>query len=235
MKRALLERRVFVPLLCGYVALLVLAAWRHEIRPRVFDRATEIAGEALMFVGISPGVAVFTADRGGGPDEKIAALCLEVRGISEDGARRVYPGPGVSCPAPAPRLWVKGEEIFLSRASATMRAAAAAVRAGASDPGRIRFAKLLAQSIGAHFVSRDRAADPAADRYLLLWREERISYRTNSRSKRIVALLSWQRTSSRSTDTSTSKSTSTPTPRVFIAWRPNEATLRERGWGPSEP
>lgn len=216
MKRALLERRIFVPLLCGYVVLLVLAAWRHEIRPRVFDPATNWAREALMVVGISPGVAVFTADRGGGPDEKIAALCLEVRGISQDTVRRVYPAQGVSCPAPGPRIWVRGEQIFLSRTSVSMRAAAAAIRAGDSDPARIRFAKLLAQSIGAHFVARDHAHAAAPDRYLLLWREERISYRTNSRSDRVVALLSWQ---------------STATPRVFVAWRPNEATLRERGWG----
>ena len=192
-------------------------------------------GLPMLFVHGGPGAGCTTTDRRFFASDRFRTLCLEVRGISEAGARRVYPGPGVSCPAPAPRLWVKGEEIFLSRSSATMRAAAAAIRAGASDPGRIRFAKLLAQSIGAHFVASDQAADPAPDRYLLLWREERISYRTNARSERTVALLSWQRTSSTSTSRSTPTPTSTPTPRVFIAWRPSEATLRERGWGPAEP
>ncbi len=220
MKRALIERRIVLPLLVGYVVLLVVAAWRHEIRPAVFDRATDFARGALGLAGISPGVAVFTADTGSAPDEKIETICLEVRDVSEDAVRQVYPGEGVSCPARPPRLWVRGEQIFLQRSVVILRAAAAARRAGGSDPSRTRLAKLLARSIGAHFVGRERLAGAAPDRYLLLWREARISYRTRSRSDRIVALLGWRRASR---------------PGVFIAWRPDEATLRERGWGPAEP
>jgi hypothetical protein len=228
-KRTMLERRIMVPLLVTYVVVLALAAWRHEIRPRAFDRATDIAGSTLAFAGILPGVAVFTADKGGGPDEKIAAICLEVRGVSkgvsegelkEKKEHQVYPEPDTVCPAPQPRLWVRGEQIFLGRSVVSLRATAAARRAGDNDPARTRFGMLLAKSIGAHFVARGHLVGTAAERYLLLWREARISYRTGSRSDRVVALLNWR---------------DAPAPQVFVAWRPNATTLRERGWGSAEP
>ena len=215
--------RILVPLLVGYVVLLVVAAWRHEVRPAVFDRATDFARGALGLAGISPGIAVFTADSGSAPDEKVAAICLEVRSVSEDSedaGRQVYPAEDVFCPAPSPRLWVRGEQIFLHQSVVSLRAAVAAHRGGDADASRGRFAMLLARSIGAHFLGRDRRAGAATDRYLLLWREARISYRTRSRSHRVVALMNWRRASA---------------PRVFIAWQPDEEMLRERGWGPAEP
>ena len=221
MKRVLLERRILVPVLVGYVALVALAALRHEVRPTVLDRATDFARGALGLAGIPPGVAVFTADTGSAPDAKIAASCLEVRGLSEAGARRqVYPAEDASCPARPPRLWVRGEQILLDRSVMSLRAAVSAHRAGESGPSRARFAKLLAQSIAAHFVGRDRLAGAAADRYELLWREARISYRTRARSDRIVALFGWR---------------SAADPQLFIAWQPDEAMLREHGWDTEEP
>ena len=213
--------RILVSLLVGYVVLLVVAAWRHEVRPAVFDRAMFFARGVLGLAGISPGIAVFTADSGSAPDEKVVAICLAVRSVSEDSedaGRQVYPAEDVSCPAPSPRLWVRGEQIFLHQSVVSLRAAVAAHRGG--DASRGRFAMLLARSIGAHFLGRDRRAGAATDRYLLLWREARISYRTRSRSNRVVALMNWRRASE---------------PRVFIAWQPDEGTLRERGWGPAEP
>jgi hypothetical protein len=220
-KRELLERRILVPVLVGYVALVALATLRHEIRPAVLDRATDFARGTLGLAGIRPGVAVFTADTGSAPDAKIAAICLEVRSLSEGGAgRQIYPAEDASCPARPPRLWVRGEQILLDRSVMSLRAAVAARRAGDSGPSRMRFAKLLARSIAAHFVARDRLAGAAADRYALLWREARISYRTRARSDRIVALLSWRNAAD---------------PQVFIAWQPDEAKLREHGWDPAEP
>ncbi len=221
MKRALLERRILVPVLVGYVALVALATSRHEIRPAFLDRATDFARGTLGLAGIPPGIAVFTADTGRAQDAKIAAICLEVRDLSESGTKRqIYPAEDASCPARPPRLWVRGEQILLDRSVMSLRAAAAARRAGESDPSRTRFAKLLARSIAAHFVGRDRLAGAAADRYALLWREARISYRTRTRSDRIVALFGWR---------------SAADPRVFIAWQPDDATLREHGWDPGEP
>ena len=41
----MLERRIVVPLLVGYVVLLVVAAWRHEIRPAVRDFARGALGD----------------------------------------------------------------------------------------------------------------------------------------------------------------------------------------------
>jgi hypothetical protein len=220
-KRALLERRILVPVLVVYVALLVLAAWRHEIRPAVFDRATDFARNTLGLVGILPGVAVFTADTGRTQEAKIAAICLEVRDLSESGTQRqIYPAEDASCPAPPPRLWVRGEQIFLDHSVMKLRSAVVAHRAGVAGPARGRYAKLLARSIAAHFVGRDRLAGAAADRYALLLREERISYLTRARSDHIVALLGWRNAAD---------------PQVFIAWQPDEAKLREHGWEPGEP
>lgn len=221
MKATPFERWALVPVLVAYVVLLVLAAWRHEVRPAVFDRVTNFARGALGLVGIPPAVAVFSADTGSAPDAKIAEICLEVRGLRDAGAQRqIYPGLGASCPEPAPRLWVRGEQVFLHRSVVSLRAAVAAHRSGASAPGRMRFAKLLADSIGAHFVRRDGLMGGSADRYLLLWREARISYRTRARSDRIVALFDWR---------------SAAEPEVFIAWKPVDALMRSRGWEPKEP
>lgn len=213
-------RRIVVSLLVGYVFLLVLAGWRHEIRPAAFDPVTNLARRVLGLAGISPGVAVFTADSRNAPDEKVATICLEVRAVTGASARRVHPADGVSCPAPPPRLWVRGEQSFLLRSVVILRARAAARRAGDSDPGRAPLAELLARSIGAHFVARERLAGKSPDRYLLLWEEERVSYRTRQRSERRVALLGWRHVTA---------------PRVFVRWRPDERTLRERGWVEGEP
>ncbi len=221
MKREWLERRILVPALVGYIVLLTLAGWRHEVRPSLFDPASDFARQTLALVGIPPAVAVFTSDAGSAPDAKIAAICLEVRALSEDGrSRQIYPAEGVSCPAPAPRLWVRGEDIFLHRAVVILRAAVAARQGGAEDRGRMRFAQLLARSIGAHFVRRGGDAPGGADRNMLLWKETRLSYSERTRSDRVVALFDWE---------------STADPHVFIAWRPDAAKLVLHGWNPGPP
>jgi len=222
-KREWLERRILVPVLVVYIVLLVLAAWRHEIRPALFDQPSHLARSTLALAGIPPAVAVFSADTGSAPDAKIAAICLEVRAISDGDERQIYPAEDVPCPAVSPRLWVRGEEIFLQRSIVTLRAAVAASRRGDSDRGRMRFAKLLAESIGAHFVRPDvRPQGPEAgeDRMLLLWKESRISYSTGARSERAVALFEWRNVAD---------------PRVFIAWRPDEEKLGEHGWNSDQP
>jgi hypothetical protein len=215
------ERWILVPALIGYVALLVMAAWRHEIRPAAFDGVTEFARHALGLAGIPPAVAVFSADVGSAPDAKIAAICLEVRALrSGDEGRQIYPNAATPCPAPSPRVWVRGEQAFLHRSVVIVRAAVAAHRAGHATPQRMRFARRLAGAIGAHFVRRDQIAGGIADRYALLWEESRISYRTRTRSENTVALFDWPGIAD---------------PQVSIAWRPDDATLRERGWVRSEP
>ena len=90
MKRTLLERWVLIPALVAYVGLLALAAWRHEIRPAVFDRVTDFARATLGLAGIPPGIAVFSTDSGSAPDAKIAEICLEVRGLREGGAEPLW-------------------------------------------------------------------------------------------------------------------------------------------------
>ncbi len=101
----------------------------HEIRPAFLDPPVALARSALALLGIPPGVAVFTADVDVSPDAKIASLCLEARAVEAEGpARRIYPEVGRRCPAPAPRLWVRGEDIALSRFAVIMRSAVASRR-----------------------------------------------------------------------------------------------------------
>ena len=221
MKREWAERKILVPALVVYIAVLVLASWRHEIRPGVFDGVSDLARNMLGVAGIPPAVAVFSADTASAPDAKIAAIRPEVRGISEDGSQmRIYPSEGAVCPAPSPRLWVRGEEIFLHRSLVSLRAAAASRQAGDHDPRRMLFARLLGNSIRGHFVGRARSRAQEADRGLLLWRESRISYETHARTDRVVAVFEWRSASD---------------PRVFIAWKPDERRLRELGWTSNEP
>jgi hypothetical protein len=218
--REWIERKVLVPLLVLYVVTLGWAAWRHEIRPAIFDGVSEFARRGLAIAGIPPGVAVFSADTATAPDAKIAAICPEVRGLSADGAQtRLYPGEGIACPAPSPRFWVHGEDIFLHRALVSLRAATASRQRDGGDRRGMRFARLLAGSVGAHFVASRHAGAADSERMLLLWQEARVSYESGDRSERVVALFEWH---------------NAPNPRVSVAWRPDPARLRERGWT-SEP
>lgn len=211
-RRAVLWRRIGLALLTGYVVVVVLAAWRHEIRPAFLDRPGRLARSALASAGVRPGVAVFTADTGTAPDAKITASCLEVRVVEVGGAtRRLYPLGEAPCPAEPPRLWVTGEAILLSRSAAGLRAAVAAGRTGSLDPSNRRLPRLLAESIADHFRRRVRRQGIAADRYALLWTESRVSYRTGARTRGAVALFEWRESG-----------------RVFVRWRPEERTLRER-------
>ena len=145
------------------MAVVALAAWRHEIRPAFLDPPVALARSALALLGIPAGVAVFTAEVDTSPDAKIASLCLEARAVEGEGlARRIYPEVGRRCPAPAPRLWVRGEDIALSRFAVGMRS------------------------------PRALAGGLAPTRYALLWTESRVRYGSGARSDRIVALLRWR-------------------------------------------
>jgi len=187
-----LRRGVLLALVCGYAAIVVLAAWRHEIRPHWLEAPAALARGILGWVGVPPGVAVFTADAATAAEAKIEDLCLEVRVVESDGrVRRLYPDPEDPCPAPPPRLWVKGETIWLNRAAVSLRAAVAARR---NDPERgadRRAPRLLAQSVAEHFRARARAEGLAPERYALRWTESRVDTQTGDRSRRDVALIRW--------------------------------------------
>lgn len=213
------RHRIGLAAILAYAAVVVLAAWRHEIRPPFLDRPAAWSRTALGWLGIPGGVAVFTSDAGTSPDEKITAQCFEVR-IDGEGrpARRLHPDAGRTCPVPAPRLWVRGEDIALYRLAMALRSAVASHRAGALPPSQVRFPRLLAESIGEHFRRRASARHLAPERYALLWREWRIDYATGAKSERIVALLRWR---------------DDPEPGVFVSWRPDALAL-SRHWPPLE-
>ncbi len=213
MTQALRRRRIGLSALVAYVAIVALAAWRHEIRPAFLDPPVALARSALALLGIPPGVAVFTAEVDTSPDAKIASLCLEARAVEGEGpARRIYPEVGRRCPAPAPRLWVRGEDIALSRFAVGMRSAVASRRAGTLAAAQVRFPRLLAESLAGHIQSRALADGLAPTRYALLWTESRVGYGSGARSDRIVALLRWRADGEGG---------------VFVSWKPDERTLQQ--------
>ena len=189
--RTRLERRLGLLLLVTYAAVIILGAWRHEIRPAFLDTPVDAARALLHALGIPPGVAVFTADTDRVSDAKLVALCVEVRVVERGGrARRLYPDDGRRCPPAPPRLGAGGEEIALYRSLIVLRAAVAAYRTESASTAE-RHPELLAEWIVEHFRARARARGLDAERFALLWREWRWNYATGERNERSVALLTW--------------------------------------------
>lgn len=186
------ERRTGLLLLVSYVALVVLASWRHEIRPLLLETPTATARSILHSLGITPAIAVFTSDAARETDEKRTALCIEVRVVERSGhVRRLYPEDGRRCPPPAPRFWFAGEDIALYRSLMVMRAAVASARSGPPGAGRERRPDLLAEWVAEHFRRRAGARGLEPDSYVLQWRESKQSFATGERRETVVALLRW--------------------------------------------
>jgi hypothetical protein len=211
-RRSSLRRRLGIALLLGYAAIVVLAAWRHEIRPSFLERPVVWARSLLALAGIPPGVAVFSTETEVLSDALIVSQCFEVRGVAGNApARRIYPEGGRVCPAPSPRIWVRGEDIALYRFATGLRSAAASQPGESLFRSRERFARLLAETIGEHFRSRAER-EFAPDRYALLWTELHVDYRSGEHSERVVALVRWR---------------ADPDEGVFVSWSPDDRTLGE--------
>ena len=213
MRQPSLRRRLGTALLLGYAAIVVLAAWRHEVRSSIFERPVVWARSVLALASIPPGVAVFSTETELSSDILIAAQCFEVRGVAGDApARRIYPESGRACPAPSPRMWVRGEDIALYRFATGLRSAAGS-RGGESRPrSRERFARLLVETMAEHFRSRAER-EFAPDRYALLWTESHVDYRSGEHSERVVALVRWR---------------ADPDDGVFVSWSPDDRKLGEQ-------
>jgi hypothetical protein len=91
-----IRRFVWMPLILGYMAILLLAAWQSELGPRILYRPHKVAFQLLDSIGFRPGMRVF-----GGSSERLTALprgrCTFAYGIDRMGRRsQIYPsGP---CP-----------------------------------------------------------------------------------------------------------------------------------------
>jgi hypothetical protein len=96
-----------------------------------------------------------------------------------------------------------------------MRSGVASHRAGTLPAAQVRFPRLLAESLADHIQSRALADGLAPTRYALLWTESRIGWDSGARSDRIVALLRWH------ADRADGEG------QVFVAWSPDERTLRQ--------
>jgi len=215
--RSVLERRVGLPLLLAYVGLLVLASWRHEIRPAFLDWPSESARLLLTSLGVTPAVAVFTSDVARGSHEKRTSSCVEVRVVERDGSvRRLYPDDEEPCPGLPPRLGATGDSIALYRSLVVLRAVVAAGRTGPPGAARQRRPELLAAWLTEHFRIRAAARGLDADRFVMNWRESRQNHATGERAERVVALLRWKSGSEES---------------LALSWRPDAEKLR--AWWPA--
>ena len=186
---------------------------RENRLDQLIDPLTQWARSALRLVGIPPGVSVFTSEKSRSFDKSVSALCFEVRVVSAEApAQRIYPPDGRVCPAPQPRIWVRGEEALLYRSiQPLLRHGATSRRAGSRSRSQGLYSRLLAESIAEHFRSRARAAGLAPDRYALLWTAAMIDMSSGERSEVIVALLRWR---------------ANPDGELFLSWNPNDQILQ---------
>ena len=215
------RRRIALPLLVSYVALVVMATWRHEIRPSILDTPAAAARSILHSLGITPAIAVFTTDAAQENDEKTEAFCLEVRVVERSGrVLRLYPEGGARCPAPAPRFWFGGEETALYRSLMILRAGVSSARHAPPGTSRDLRPRLLAEGMAEHFRRRAAARGLDADSYVLQWRESQQSFTTGERSEHVVALLRWWPDPARS---------------LALSWRPSAEKLAAHWPSPADP
>ena len=209
MTRSGFKRRIVLPLLVSYVALVVMATWRHEIRPSILDTPAAAARSILHSLGITPAIAVFTSDAARENDEVTTAFCLEVR-VVEHGVRQLFPEGATRCPAPAPRFGFAGEDTALYRSLMILRAGVSSARHAIPGASRDLQPRLLAEGLAEHFRRRAAARGLDPDSYVLQWRVSQQSFATGERSEKVVALLRWWPDPARS---------------LALSWRPDAEKL----------
>jgi hypothetical protein len=178
-------------LLVGYAALLVLAGWRHEIRPSALDGAHRFAKGFLVRHGIQPGMSVFNVEGEGGPITR--AHCVEVLGRTANGpASPVYPVDR-SCPPEGLRLSVPFEETLVHRLLVELSARMLLLESGKAPPTTQAAARRILKCMAYHFGARARAAGLEADEFLLRWVRHAIDYDSGAAERRNILLMRWRR------------------------------------------
>jgi len=176
------KRRLLFPLLLILIALMILAAWRHEIRPAFLDGAVAFAGRSLQRVGIYAGDPVFGAEvelagARGTPQE----TCIEV--LAHDAgapADLIFPDYR-ECPIRTARLHMKPEEVMLARFMLHATADEATRRAEGTPhpgPGYTTTADALLRSMASHFVQRERLQGRRHDEYSVIVRQHVVEFAT---------------------------------------------------------
>jgi hypothetical protein len=174
-------RPLRLPLLLCYIALLVLAAWRTEIRPAVLDRPSEWAERSLRRAGIFAGIAVFSPDVAR-PSRQMfyRQRCLEVLAGSGTGApEQIYP-VGRDCPASGFRWWVGPEETMLTRLMtwATDDEAERRLTGERAAPDELTGSAAILPSIAYHFDRRERSRGRPRDRLTMLYTQHMVDIDT---------------------------------------------------------
>jgi hypothetical protein len=180
------------------------------VRPRWLDRPQALARDALLVVGIEPGIVVFEDERGG--DEKIRANCVLVRGRRADGTDvELYPPTG-RCAARGfhPRL----PPVHLALTNMLDLAASSQERWLRDQrlDARARKEALLA-SLAHHVCRADGRQDLSS--VSLLWTFIRVSYRSGEERGQPHLIFQW--------------SCELDAPRIE-PWFPDESALL-RFWG----
>ena len=177
-----MRRRLLFPALLILIGLMILAAWRHEIRPSFLDGAHAFAERSLQRVAIYVGDPVFgaeveLADARGTPQE----ICIEV--LSRDvgaPARLIFPDYR-ECPIKTMRPHMRPEEVMFARVMMTATADEATRRSagiGASAPGYTTAADALLRSLASHFVQRERVQGRRHDEYSVIVRQHVVEFAT---------------------------------------------------------
>ncbi len=103
-------------MLLAYIALLVLGAWRPEIRPDFMDRASDGARRCLESCGLYAGLAVFSSEfNQPGRNRFFKARCLDLIGYREGLPPEIIYPVGATCPPTGIRWYLPPEEIMLTR------------------------------------------------------------------------------------------------------------------------
>jgi hypothetical protein len=184
---------VRLPLLAGFIGLLVLAAWREEIRPSIFDGPSRWAELTLRRFGIFPGIAVFSPeveleDR----QMFLRQRCFEV--LAESGGappKRIFPDG--TCPDRGPRIRVGPEETMLTRMMTWAHDDEADRRATGRrpGPGEVTLPEAILPAIAYHFDRRERLAGRPVDRFTGLSTLHLVRYDTGERVVEPIVLFSF--------------------------------------------
>lgn len=164
------RQRLLFPVLVVFIGMLILGAWRGEVRPRFLDAPAEGARNWLRRIGVHSGLAVFSSHYQARRNRTSKGRCLQVLARSGDGPfERIYPER--TCPPQGLRLAVLPEEVMVTRF--LMWATAEEARRRMEDappppPGWVLLPDVLLPSLAYHFDHRERLKGTPRDELLML-------------------------------------------------------------------
>ncbi len=179
-------RSWFLALLCIYSGLLILGAWREEIRPSAFEGASRWAKRSLARFGIPTGIPVF---QGSGAGPILQGTCVTVRARSEQGpSQQIAPTKG-PCPPEGWLLMVPVENTFLKRLLVEITTRMRRVERATASSQTMTSTKRLLKALAHHFGRKA----PEAKEFALQWSLHSRDYESGDAVVQDILFLSWSR------------------------------------------